>query len=110
MSSVIVIHTASPRLFGPNPKIKIIIVFPPTLIYHSRSKEAAMTSSDNISLMQRWYREVWRERNDETVRESFSPPTRGCGVRLDQTKKLEALKVSSRLPGAFAMHSPTQTC
>jgi steroid delta-isomerase-like uncharacterized protein len=38
-----------------------------------------MTSLDNISLMQRWYREVWRERNDETVRELLAPDARLWG-------------------------------
>ncbi len=38
-----------------------------------------MTSSDNISLMQRWYREVWRERNDETIRELLAPNARLWG-------------------------------
>ena len=28
-----------------------------------------MLVEDNISLMKRWYREVWRERNDDTVHE-----------------------------------------
>jgi steroid delta-isomerase-like uncharacterized protein len=35
----------------------------------SCTQEAAMTLSDNISLMKRWYDEVWRGRSDETVRE-----------------------------------------
>jgi steroid delta-isomerase-like uncharacterized protein len=32
-----------------------------------------MTAADNISLMKRWYREVWREGNNETIRELLAP-------------------------------------
>jgi steroid delta-isomerase-like uncharacterized protein len=32
-----------------------------------------MTAADNISLMKRWYREVWREGNDETIHELLAP-------------------------------------
>jgi steroid delta-isomerase-like uncharacterized protein len=32
-----------------------------------------MTTSDNISLMERWYREVWRESKNETIYELLAP-------------------------------------
>jgi len=32
-----------------------------------------MTSSENIALVKRWYREVWRERKNETIYELLSP-------------------------------------
>jgi steroid delta-isomerase-like uncharacterized protein len=32
-----------------------------------------MTTSDNISLMKRWYREVWRESKNETIYELLAP-------------------------------------
>jgi steroid delta-isomerase-like uncharacterized protein len=32
-----------------------------------------MTAADNISLMKRWYREVWREGKNDTVRELLAP-------------------------------------
>lgn len=32
-----------------------------------------MTTSDNISLMRRWYDEVWRERKNETIHELLAP-------------------------------------
>jgi steroid delta-isomerase-like uncharacterized protein len=32
-----------------------------------------MTTLDNISLMERWYREVWRERKNETIYELLAP-------------------------------------
>jgi steroid delta-isomerase-like uncharacterized protein len=32
-----------------------------------------MACEDNISLMQRWYREVWRERKNDTIRELIAP-------------------------------------
>ncbi|MGD0180434.1 MAG: ester cyclase [Terriglobales bacterium] len=32
-----------------------------------------MTTSDNISLMRRWYREVWAERKNETIYELIAP-------------------------------------
>lgn len=32
-----------------------------------------MASEDNISLMRRWYREVWRERKNDTIRELLAP-------------------------------------
>jgi steroid delta-isomerase-like uncharacterized protein len=32
-----------------------------------------MTAADNISLMERWYREVWREGNNETIHELLAP-------------------------------------
>jgi steroid delta-isomerase-like uncharacterized protein len=38
-----------------------------------------MTPLDNISLMRRWYREVWREGNDNTIRELLAPNARLWG-------------------------------
>lgn len=35
-----------------------------------------MSVPENISLMRRWYREVWRESNDKTIRELNSPDAR----------------------------------
>jgi len=32
-----------------------------------------MTPADNISLMKRWYREVWHEGNNETIHELIAP-------------------------------------
>jgi steroid delta-isomerase-like uncharacterized protein len=32
-----------------------------------------MTTSDNISLIKRWYREVWKEGKDETISELLAP-------------------------------------
>ncbi len=32
-----------------------------------------MTAADNISLMKRWYREVWREGKNETIYELLAP-------------------------------------
>ncbi|MGA9511503.1 MAG: ester cyclase [Candidatus Sulfotelmatobacter sp.] len=32
-----------------------------------------MTASDNISLMKRWYREVWQERKNDTIYELLAP-------------------------------------
>jgi len=38
-----------------------------------------MATSDNISLMKRWYDEVWRGKSDETVRELLAPDARLWG-------------------------------
>jgi len=38
-----------------------------------------MSTEENISLMKRWYREVWRERKNETVFELIAPDASLCG-------------------------------
>jgi len=45
----------------------------------SSPQEAAMTPSDNISFMKRWYDEVWRGKSDETIRELLAPDARLWG-------------------------------
>ncbi len=64
-----------------------------------------MTTSDNISLMERWYREVWQENKDETIYELLAPDavlngTNGPKEQIHGPKEFAAF--AEQIRSAFA--------
>jgi steroid delta-isomerase-like uncharacterized protein len=63
-----------------------------------------MKTSDNISLIRRWYREVWKEGKDETISELLAPDAvlkgqTGPGVEIHGPKEFAAF--ADRIRKAF---------
>lgn len=63
-----------------------------------------MSTDENIALMQRWYREVWRDRNNETIHELIAPDARlrGQNGPEEEIRGPEAfIEFAERIRNAF---------